>query len=84
MIPQITGVAVNDRYTLTLTFDNGEVRLFEMQPYINCSDFFRRLSDSDYFRQAKISGKTVTWPDGRDSVPDTLYLKSKPLAMSTQ
>jgi len=41
------------------------------------SSFFKELQDWNYFRQVRISGRTVQWPHEQDIAPETLYLEGK-------
>lgn len=61
---------------LKLTFRTNEVRYFDVSPYWN-SSFFKELQDWDYFRQVRVSGRTVQWPHEQDIAPETLYLEGK-------
>lgn len=61
---------------LKLTFTTNEVRYFDVSPYWN-SSFFKELQDWDYFRQVRVSGRTVQWPHEQDIAPETLYLEGK-------
>ena len=74
--PRVTSVDANTDFTLLLTFNSGEKRLFDMAPYIGKSPFFKELEDVDYFLQARSDLGTVVWPHGQDLCPDTLYLDS--------
>ena len=63
-------------YLLRIVFDNGEVRVFDVKPYIQ-GEWYGRLADEAYFRAAKPDGFTVVWPDGQDLCPDELYEMSE-------
>ena len=77
--PRVTTVAPNPDYTLTLTFENGEKKKFDMTPYIGCSPWFEELRDWNCFSQARPDLGTVVWPNEQDLCPDTFYLDSVPL-----
>ena len=63
-------------YTLRIVLDNGEVRVFNVKPYIK-GEWYGRLADEAFFRAAKPDGFTVVWPDGQDLCPDELYEMSE-------
>jgi hypothetical protein len=76
--PCVVGVAPNDDYTLTLTFNNGEVRIYDMKPWIG-KGVFRELQNIGYFRCARVDRDgfgTVEWPNEQDLCPDMLYRDS--------
>lgn len=75
MTPNITDVKPQDDYQILLTFDNGEVRIFDMKPYIN-KGFFKQLQDKNYFKTVKPHFDSIQWANGQDLSPDTLYLDS--------
>ena len=68
----LKNVTANDDYTLTLEFDNHEIRTFDVKPYIE-GDWFGRLSDAAYFRTVHMANGTVEWADGQDIAPHELY-----------
>ena len=68
--------AVSD-YTLSLTFNTGEHRLFDMQPYLKYP-VFQRLENTAFFSLARVMYGTVTWPGDIDIAPETLYAQSLP------
>ena len=72
MNPRVKTVRANDDYTLTLGFTNGEVRRFNMRPYLN-HGIFSELRDLSYFKSARVVMGTVAWPHEQDVCPDTLY-----------
>ncbi len=59
-------------HRLRIVFDNGEVRVFDVTPYIR-GEWYGHLSDESYFRAVKPDGFTVVWPEGQDICPDELY-----------
>ena len=77
MNPRITAVAARDNYTLLLTFTNGEIRYFDITPYLGYPAF-EPLRQITFFKLARASHGTVAWPREIDFDPDTLYLESKP------
>jgi hypothetical protein len=52
MNPRIIEVKPNLDYTLLLTFNNGEVKLFDMKPYLNVG-IFSELKDINAFKEVK-------------------------------
>ena len=76
--PRVTAVVPNDDYTLTLTFTNGEVKVYDMKPWLD-KGVFQDLQNIGYFRCVRLDGGTVQWPREQDICPDTLYEKSVPI-----
>ena len=77
MNPQVIAVEPQAEHRLLLTFENQEVRVFDMQPYINRSSFFKQLEDKEYFKTVRVSLGSIQWKNGQDLSPHTLYSKSK-------
>ncbi|MDR0313466.1 MAG: DUF2442 domain-containing protein, partial [Treponema sp.] len=63
-------------YELELTFENNEIKIFDVKPYLD-TGIFTKLKDENYFRMVKISFDTIEWPNGIDMDPEVLYEKSK-------
>jgi len=72
-----------DDYTLRLTFTNGQVRVFDVKPYLS-QGVFRELQNIDMFQSVKPMLGSIQWRNGQDFCPDTLYLESKPLSKPKQ
>ena len=53
MNPRVKNVVPNNDYTLKLTFDNGEEKIFDVKPYMD-KGIFKELNEMHLF-----SGKTV-------------------------
>lgn len=78
MSPDVVKVVSNDDYTLTITFENEEVKKFDVKPYLN-KGIFKELQNLVYFKTVKVIGGTVSWNDRQDFCPDTVYLESIPI-----
>ena len=76
MNPRVKSVVANENYTKTITFENGETKIFDMTPYLDFGVFIE-LKDKNYFRQVKPFMGTISWPHGQDVCPDTLYIEGK-------
>jgi len=72
MNPRVRGVRPNDNFTITVTFDNGEVRVFDVKPYLDYG-IFRELKDPRAFNSVRPFLGSVQWQNGQDFCPDTLY-----------
>ena len=49
-----------DDYKLILTFENNEIRLFDMKPYLELG-IFKNLKDKSLFNTVKVSFDTIEW-----------------------
>jgi hypothetical protein len=76
MNPRVKSVNPTADYTLELAFHNDEKKKFDVKPYLNFA-LFAELKDLVLFQTAKAELGTVTWNNGLDICPDTLYLESK-------
>ena len=83
MNPRITAVTALDDYTLHLTFSNGEIRHFDMTPYLGYPAF-EPLRQAAFFKLARASHGTVIWPKEIDFDPDTLYLEGRTVQLEKQ
>ena len=75
MNPRVKDVKPQSDYHLLLTFTNGEVKLFDMKPYLNYN-MFKPLKDIGFFKAVRPSHGTIQWANEADLCPDTLYLNS--------
>jgi len=77
--PRVVRVLPHDDFSLTVVFKTGEVKRFNVTPYLESSDFFRELADPAYFRKAFPDGSSVEWPNGQSFCSDTLYPNGIPV-----
>ena len=76
MNPRVTKVKPSQNYTLQIAFSNGEVKDFDVKPYLGIG-IFRELQDLGVFNSVKPFLGSVQWSNGVDLCPDTLYLGSE-------
>ena len=81
MNPRVVAVWPNPDYTLILTFANGEVRTFDVKPYLSIG-IFQELQDQRFFNSVRPFLGSIQWQNGQDFCPDTLYLESVPTPTS--
>ena len=72
MYLSVKEVKVLDEYKLLLTFENGEVKVFDMNSYLD-KGIFKELRDLSLFKSAKVNFDTVQWENEADIDPETLY-----------
>ena len=65
-------------YRLLITFENGEQRIFNVEPYLD-KGVFRELRQPSMFNSVRVSFDTVEWANGADLCPETLYADGVPL-----
>lgn len=66
-----------EEYKLLLTFENDEVRFFDMNPYLE-KGIFKELKDKTKFNSVKVSFDTIEWENEADMDPEMLYEDSIP------
>ncbi|MEI7595056.1 MAG: DUF2442 domain-containing protein [Bacteroidota bacterium] len=55
-----------------MTFENGEKRMFDMNPYLD-KGIFKELRDLAIFNTVKVSFDTIEWCNEADLDPEVLY-----------
>ena len=81
MNPYVKHVRPLEDYQLEVIFENGEHRIFDMRPYLQRGVFIR-LQNHAAFQAARVVAGSVEWPGEVDLSYDTLYLESRPIAVS--
>ena len=73
---------LND-YNLELTFENNEIKVFDVKPYLD-TGLFKTLKNEKLFKMVKVSYDTIEWPNKVDLDPEVLYEKSKTKVIKKQ
>ena len=76
MTPDVIKVVAKPDYSIVAEFKSGEVRRFDMRPYL---DFpaYAPLKEPGAFMRAHVEHGTVVWCEEIDLSPDTLYLRGQ-------
>lgn len=88
----ITGVVPNDDFTLTIRFDNGEMRLYDMRPFLKKGTVFEPFMKPENFRRVYVDDthciawdidpnidSNKVWSNKIDLRPDGCYIDSIPV-----
>ena len=89
---KITGVDPNDDYTLTISFDSGEERLYDMRPLLKKGTVFEPFIQMENFRRVYVDDthsvawdvdptvdSNEVWSNKVDLCPDSCYIDSVPI-----
>ena len=66
---------LND-YKIKITFDTGEKKIADCEQWLE-GGVFEPLKNKDYFQKFFVDGWTISWPNGADIAPETLYKESR-------
>lgn len=69
----VTQLEYKRQYVYHIVFDNGTEGEIDFSPYLERGKVFQTLVSLSFFRQARIEGGTIAWPNGADIAPETLY-----------
>ena len=75
--PKLINVKPIRELKLQLTYENGEIKLFNVAPYVS-GNWYSELSDFSYFSTVKLlpNGVGIEWLNGQDIAPHELYENS--------
>ena len=77
MNPRVKSVRPLEHYELEISFENGELRRFDVKPYLG-RGVFVRLREIEVFRGVRVVAGSIEWPGGLDLSYDTLYVEGRP------
>jgi hypothetical protein len=72
MNPRVSNVKAGNDYLIKIWFDNGEIMIFDLKPYLNTGRFVE-LKEKSLFNSVRPFLGSVQWSNGLDLCPDTLY-----------
>ena len=72
---EVKKIEYKDGYVYHILFDDGTEGDIDFEDYIDKGAVFKPFKDLQFFRKATIDGGTISWPNGVDIAPETLYEK---------
>ena len=74
LYPKIIDVEPLDNYIIRLKYETGEIKEFDVLPYIS-GRWYEELHNTDYFKTVHLitGGKGIEWGNGQDIAPHELY-----------
>ena len=77
MFIEITKVEYLEGYKLRIQFNNGEIRIADLEASLH-GPVFETLKNVEEFRRFSIPFNTIQWENGADFAPEYLYEISTP------
>src|SRR6266481_5894717 len=71
-LPVVVRTEYRDDFRIRLTFNDGTIKTVDFSEWLE-GPVFEPLQDVAYFRRFFLEGGTVSWPNGADLAPETLY-----------
>jgi hypothetical protein len=75
-LPSVTRAEYRGEYRIHVTFNDGKSGTIDFLPWLE-GPIFEPLKDPEFFQRFFIDGGTVSWPNGADIAPETLYGQAK-------
>ena len=77
MFIEITKAEYLEGYKLRIHFNNGEIRIADLEASLE-GPIFESLKNIEEFRRFSIPYNTIQWANGADFAPEFLYEISRP------
>ena len=71
-LPSVVNAEYVGGHRIRVTFDDGSAGVVDFRRFLK-GPVFQPLKDLDYFRRFELDGCTISWPNGADVAPETLY-----------
>ena len=71
-MPRVIDANYMHDYFIHIVFSNGKEGNIDLRKFIG-QGVFEPLSNLTYFKKLFVDGWTISWPNGADIAPETLY-----------
>ena len=71
-MPRVIDAKYLNNYFVHIVFSNGKEGNVDLSPFIG-QGVFEPLTKKEYFKKLFVDGWTISWPNGADIAPETLY-----------
>lgn len=72
LLPYVIKAEYRGGYRIRVSFNDGSEKTIDFGEWLE-GPIFEPLRDLGYFQRFFLDGGTVTWPNGADVAPETLY-----------
>ncbi|MEW6263141.1 MAG: DUF2442 domain-containing protein [Thermodesulfobacteriota bacterium] len=72
---EVIDIKYRGQYVYSIKFDDGVEGNIDFSEYLSRGPVFQSIRDRDVFSRATVEGGTISWPNGADVAPETLYEK---------
>lgn len=89
---KIISVIPNNNFTLTIRFDNNEIRILDAKPFLQTGTVFEPFLDIEHFKRVYVDDthciawdidptvdSNIVWNNKVDLCPDSCYVDSIPI-----
>ncbi len=75
-LPSVIRAEYRGEYRIHVTFNDGKSGTIDFGPWLE-GPVFEALKNTEYFKRFFVDGGTVSWPNGADIAPETLYAQAQ-------
>jgi hypothetical protein len=72
---EVIDIKYRGKYVYSIKFDDGVEGDIDFSEYLSRGPVFQSIRDNKVFSKATVEGGTISWPNGADIAPETLYEK---------
>jgi len=76
VLPVVVHAQYRGGFQIQLTFNDGTEGTVNFEDWLD-GPVFEPLRNEDFFRRFFIDAGTISWPNGADIAPETLYERAK-------